>query len=124
MKPLFFFGSGADTDYCNKLQSGQSFVKALLISKYKAEAEKLNGDEFKSYKLIYPTSTKVYLQTIATHSNEARKVIDESIVETCLEYVRKNNEVAFNGIKEYCREWYKIITEKLIQAQLESVNSF
>ena len=55
MNPMFFFGSGADSDYCDRLKSGQSFVSALLLGSFKAEAEKLNGEEFKSYKLIYPS---------------------------------------------------------------------
>lgn len=112
MKSLIFFGSGADSDYCDKLKSGQSFVSALLIGKFTAEAEKLNGEEYKSYRLIYPSSTKVYLQTIAAYPDKAREVIDRSIVERCLSYVKKNNEVTFKEIIPYCREWYKIVTDE------------
>ena len=111
MKPLFFLGSGADSDFCDQLKSGQSFASALLLSRYKAESEMLNGDEFKSYRFIYPSSTKVYLQTISTHPDEARKVIDESVVEKCLSYVKKNNEVTYKEIRDYSSIWYKCITD-------------
>ena len=111
MKTLFFFGSGADSDYCDRLKSGQSFVNALLLGKYQEEAEKLNGDEFKTYRLIYPSSTKVYLQTISAYPNKARKIIDGSVVDMCLKYVMKNDEISFKAIKKHCAEWYKRIMD-------------
>ena len=112
MKTLFFFGSGADSNYCDKLKSGQEFASALLLGKFKEEAEKLNGEEFKTYKLIYPTSTKVYLQTIASYPEDARNVIDGEIVDMCLKYIEKNDDVVFKDIKTHCGEWYKIVTDK------------
>lgn len=112
MKTLFFFGSGADSDYCDRLKSGQSFVSALLLGNYKSEAENLNGSEFKTYKLIYPSSTKFYLQTIAAYPNEAKKVIDPSVVKMCLDYFNKNNEVTFIEVKNYCTRWYRNVMDE------------
>lgn len=111
MKSLFFFGSGADSDFCDRLKSGQSFASTLLLGSYKAESEMLNGEEFKSYRLIYPSSAKIYLQTISSYPDEARKVIDKSVVEKCLNYVKKNNEVTFKEIKNNFSIWYKYIID-------------
>ena len=70
----FLFGSGADSDYNDKLKSGAEFSRALLLDTYSdIKKEILNVKNSDS--LIHPNSTKVFLQTIASNEELARKVL-------------------------------------------------
>ena len=86
MKLTIFFGSGADTDFCSELPSGQDFAKALFTGEFELERKQLLGEDFGRFQLIYPTSRKVFLQTINEHPQEAEDVFEKSVIDQCRKY--------------------------------------
>ena len=62
MSVSFLFGSGADTDACSSLPSGNSFAEALITNKYNKEVEELLKINASHFKMLYPTSSKIYIQ--------------------------------------------------------------
>ena len=126
MSVTFLFGSGADTCYKITLPSGAKFSEALLNSKYSEQCNSLYKDSgllaeggLKNYKLIYPTSKKVYIQTIVKHEKyvKDKDIFDnetDEIIEKCKEYQNRSSDKDkdFNNYTtDKCSGWYKILTE-------------
>ena len=117
-KITFLFGSGADTDACKSLMSGQGFSEGLLTNKYKKEINAITGIDAAHFQLLYPTSTKVFVQTIAEHEEDARKVLGNSVVEKFISYYQndtkkttdKNSVNYVEDISCPCIDWYKKLT--------------
>lgn len=113
MSTLFLFGSGADTDCCKELKSGQSFSEALLSDKYDSELKSLLGDDACNFKLLYPASTKVFIQTVVTFEEKALKALDKNDVDNCLAYNKDRKNVDFDKvIRPMCSKWYKLMKDK------------
>ena len=100
MKVSFLFGSGADTDACSLLKSGQSFSKALLDNSYKDKIKTLTNIETSHFRLLYPTSTKVFVQTIINHMDIARGVFGQNLIDDFNNYYMGENDIDFskNGL--------------------------
>lgn len=112
MSTLFLFGSGADTDCCKELKSGQSFSEALLSDKYDRELKSLLGDDVCNFKLLYPASTKVFIQTVVTFEEKALKALNGEDVTNCLDYNKDRKKVDFDKvIRPMCSKWYKLLKD-------------
>ena len=86
----FLFGAGADVDY--GLHEGTSFISPLLLDGYKKERKQLLGENVGTYKLIYPQSTKVYLQTVFSYKNEAKNIFSEKEVNKLINYYNGDSD--------------------------------
>ncbi len=105
----FLFGSGADTNALNNLKSGNVFAEAILKESYKKEIELMVGKNRK-LNLINKNSTKIYIQTICSNLEEARKCISSEIIENIIRYNNDDNTVSFQGyIKPICKDFYGCI---------------
>lgn len=102
----FLFGSGADSDYNARLKSGASFARVLLLDMYAKERRQLVGENYANYKLIHPNSTKVFLQSVASNKELARKMLENEDVDKCMSYYEKgSNEVKYDIIQGICKTW-------------------
>ena len=130
MSVTFFFGSGADTDYCNKLQSGNSFLSALLNDTFRNEITSLYGSEFKNYPLLTKNSSKFYVQTITSNETTARKNIQKPIIDAFLEYANGGSSCSVDYDKDIlpqCKLWYELLMkqqETLSDEEKEVVDFF
>lgn len=108
----FFFGAGAEIDY--GLKGGESFNSALLRCEYKKECSAMLGEEYKRYALIYPTSTKVYLQTIDKDREKAKSKLSVEDYNTCVSYIddkgAKNDY--YKRIRDICYKWYQALFDE------------
>lgn len=68
MRITFLFGSGADTDACLSLPSGNAFAETFISKKHRKEVKQLLNVDTAAFKMLYPTSSKMYIQTIYHHS--------------------------------------------------------
>lgn len=110
MKTMFLFGSGADTDSCGNLKSGAEFAEAIITERYKNETVSLLGNKFKNFKFIYPQSSKLFIQTVYLNETDARKSLEKSSVDKCINYYNGDSSVSYkNDISPICSEWYKAI---------------
>ena len=106
MKVSFLFGSGADTDACSLLKSGQSFSEALLDNRYKDKIKTLTNIETSHFRLLYSTSTKVFVQTIINHMDIARGVFGQNLIDDFKNYYMGENDIDFSEkIKPFCEKW-------------------
>lgn len=113
-KITFLFGSGADTDAYEDLSSGQEFAKDLLQNKFSKEINNITGIDASKFQLIYPTSSKIYIQTITKYEKDAKDIFGEEVVNIFIQY---NNQSSSDGetidykeqIAPLCREWYNYI---------------
>lgn len=112
-KVTFLFGSGADTDAYEDLSSGQEFAKDLLQNKFSKEINNITGIDASQFQLIYPTSSKIYIQTITKYEKDAKDIFGEEVVNIFIQY---NNQSSSDGKIKYneqiaplCREWYNYI---------------
>lgn len=110
MSIAFLFGSGADTDACLSLPSGKSFAEALISGKYNKEVEKLLQIDTSHFKILYPNSSNMYLQTIYENQEKAKAVLDRDEVDLCLKYYNDKKAVNFDIIRDIASRWYKAIT--------------
>lgn len=119
-KITFFFGSGADTDYCQEMPSGEAFSSALLSDDFKRERTILLGENTASLYLITYNSRKFFLQTIANYCNSCNRqyvenIFSEEVVERCLRVYDPSdvvNEADKETVANYCHEWYYCIKEQ------------
>lgn len=116
------FGSGADSDYNDKLKSGAEFSRALLLDTYSdIKKEILNVKNSDS--LIHPNSTKVFLQTIASNEELARKVLSKDDVDKCINYYNESNEkVEYEEIRKICKQWFDILKDN--QSKNKDIRDF
>lgn len=121
-KVVFLFGSGADTDACDKLGSGADFSKSLLTNAYKKEMRNLVDWDTSHFQLVSPNSTKVFIQTIVNHGEEAEGVFGKQVVDNFRSYNENGAQnVDYNkDIKEKCRDFYG----KLHQQPAEKESQF
>lgn len=97
----FLFGSGADTEANERLVSGQGFAEGLLQNKYREEIKNITGIDTINYKLLYSNSTKIFVQTIAEHQEDAEKALgDKETVEKFVQYYEKGDR----GEKEFIQK--------------------
>lgn len=114
----FFFGSGADSDFCKELMSGQSFTEALLKDDEKniKIRKALLGEQSVSLYLLTYNSRKFFLQTIWNHQSDPGTLncFGKEIIEKCVRaYDPKKglNDSEKTDITDYCREWYYYVTQ-------------
>lgn len=112
MSVTFLFGSGADTDACSSLKSGADFAKALIQDSYGKECNSMLGQDQTRFQLIYPASKKVFLQTICTYEEKAKKNIGEENVEICKKYYCEHDNGVKDDVTKLCRDWYDIVKPK------------
>ena len=120
-KITFLFGSGADTDACKSLMSGQGFSEGLLTNKYKKEIDAITGIDATHFQLLYPTSTRTFVQTIAENQTEARKIFGEGVVDEFVKYYMKDTSTDGNADSEKvnfqkdilpkCSQLYKLLNK-------------
>ena len=110
MAITFLFGSGADTDYCDKLKSGDSFSAALLKDSYKKERKQLLEDKSLQYSLVRPNSVNVFLKTIETYQTEAISILGQDVVSKCVDYYNSHKNELREEVHQMCKEWYSLIT--------------
>jgi len=123
MSVCILFGAGADSMY--GIGAGGSFTKPLLKSKYSEERRKLLGSTGSS-QLVYPSSTKVYLQTIAEHRKEAEDIWGKDLVEKLCAYY-DDRIGKYEEVKPHTQRWYGLLTKKeeeLTDAEKTECNFF
>lgn len=110
-KVTFLFGAGADSVY--DICKGVSFIEPLLLDYYAEERKKLLGDTMGRYSLLYPSSKKIYFQTIISNQEAAKEVFGKEFVEKCIRYYNKedNDHTFFDTI---CKGWYNLLTKHTI----------
>lgn len=118
MNISFLFGAGADSVY--GICKGISFIEPLLLGAYGEERKEMLGDAVGAYRLLFPQSRKIYLQTIVSNQDKARNVFTPELVDKCIKYYNKEYEVEkLPVIREeldgYFGSWYKMITERCFQ---------
>lgn len=108
----FLFGSGADTCANKNLKSGASFSEGLLTGGFFEERKKILGDEISRYRLVYPQSKKVFIQTINNYPKEAEKVFASDEIDLCNKYHQGKSKSENNnqGLSEKCEKWYELVT--------------
>lgn len=108
----FLFGSGADTNALPRLKSGQSFASAVIQNKFNREIRNITGIDSSHFQLIYPTSRKVYIQTVIENEEKARHILGDDLVNIILAY---NSDTATDEqkklIKDKCLEFYNLLTK-------------
>lgn len=136
----FFFGSGADSDYCKELPSGQSFTEALLKddSNNRKIRKAFLGEQCAALYLLTYNSHKFFLQTIWNHRDElkVKKCFGEETIEMCNRLYDPEITVIDSEEKKkidaYCHEWYYYVTgnpdkyggERYFEPQIEEIQSF
>lgn len=115
MKVSFLFGSGADTDACADLGSGQVFAEALLQNSYKKEIKAITGINTSYFQLLYPRSKKIYIQTILEYEEKAIDVFGKEFVNKVKAYVNENDDGNKEYITKECADFYKIIRDKEVE---------
>lgn len=119
---MFLFGSGADTDANGYLKSGQSFASTLLLNGYAKQIEQITDIEASSYKLLYPNSKKIYVQSIMNKYKEDTDSFDEDtqgvfggvILDKIKAYYKRDSEEDEKiNITDLCKKWYKLLTGKI-----------
>lgn len=118
MNISFLFGAGADSVY--GICKGISFIEPLLLGAYGEERKEMLGDAVGAYRLLFPQSRKIYLQTIVSNQDKARDVFTPELVDKCIKYYNKEYEVEkLPVIREeldgYFGSWYKMITERCFE---------
>ena len=109
MSIAFLFGSGADTDACPSLPSGNFFADALITGKYNEEVKKLLQIDTSHYKILYPTSSKMYIQTIYHNQEKAKSVLGPNVVKCCVKYYADKPKGMFDDIRKNIPKWYNAI---------------
>ena len=112
MAITFLFGSGADTDYCEKLKSGASFSAALLKDCYKKERKQLLAEKSSQYSLVRSNSVNVFLKTIETYQMEAMQLLDKDVVDICVDYYNSHKSELQEEVHQMCKEWYDLVTRE------------
>lgn len=104
----FFFGAGAEIVF--GLKGGQSFCSALLRNMYKEQCVAMLGEDYSSFALVHPNSTKIFLQTIDQHREEAKKALCGDDYNFCIEYIEdQKKEGDYQKIRKKCKRWYDAI---------------
>ena len=111
MSITFLFGSGADTDACRNLPSGNAFAENIITEKYNKEIKELLNIDTSRFKFLYPQSTKIYIQTIYHNEEEAREILGENEVAMFIGYYNGECKEQRNEIRNRCSEWYAAITK-------------
>ena len=112
MNIMFLFGSGADTQAYNSLKSGSGFAEAVVCNRYNSQIKSITGLEASHFKMIYPQSTKIYVQTIYNNQEKAKKELGEDVVKDFVSYyegTHSDKDSLREKISSECKEWYKII---------------
>lgn len=122
MKITFLFGSGADTQACDKLVSGNAFARALIHNQYKNEVQALLNTDTSHFKFIYPQSKKIFIQTIYSNQEKAKNVLGNDSVEKCVSNY-EDGIASKDEVKELCRKWYNIISSDC-HDQNEEIRNF
>lgn len=110
----FFFGSGADKDYCKKMPIGKDFISALLHDDQKQARKELLGEECARLQLITHNSMKFFLQTIYANKEESEEIFGRDITEKCIRVYDPNDSESDDDkkdVKTYCKQWYYITNE-------------
>lgn len=115
MKVSFLFGSGADTDACKNLKSGQAFAEALLKNRYSKEIKAITGIDASHFQLLYSRSKKIYIQTILEYEEKAIDVFGKEFVNKVKAYVNDNDAANKEYITKECADFYKIIRDKELE---------
>lgn len=113
-KVTFFFGSGADTDYCSDLPSGEAFSSALLNDDFKKVRTALLGKDTANLYLITYNSQKFFLQTINNccifgNSEDIENLFGKDVIEDCRNVYDPSvaiNDGCKKNVENYCHEWY------------------
>lgn len=120
----FLFGSGADSCINHNLQSGASFSESVICNEYSKEVKQLSELDANEYKIIYPSSSKVFIQTIYQNADKLRSIINNfsdtnkkpSItndeIDLILNYYNKTKINYNDTIRPICKKIYDIIFDK------------
>lgn len=124
MKTTFLFGAGADSVY--NICKGTSFVEPLLLGQFEKERKALLDNSKGNYQLLYPKSKKIYLQTIASHRDEAAKVFGEDFTTKCIQYYNKecDDSKIQEEIEGCTNKWYHMIKEKAFGSDYCTENAY
>lgn len=113
-KVTFLFGSGADTNACEKLKSGATFAADIISNKYNSIIESLLGEKLGNFKLIYPSSKKIYIETILSNEKKSIELFGEELVDKIKKYSNRSSSEKYENekkdIDKKCSQWYKLLT--------------
>ena len=113
-KLTFLFGAGAEAEY--GLPTGPAFNEALLTSKYKDVIKNVFGEGYNNIRLIYPTSTTVFYQTICENFDTAKTILSSSELTGFENYAKRDrnaglsiNEAIIKEFRTLCKGWYDMV---------------
>ena len=112
MKITFLFGSGADSDYCNRLPSGAAFSSALLTDRYKKQRQCISPGKSNHHSLVRSNSVNVFLKTIEAYPNKATEALGSDCVERCIDYYNSHKSELREYVHNMCKEWYDSILKE------------
>ena len=115
---MFLFGSGADTDAIDSLDSGNAFASTLILNKYSKQIKQIANMEAGTYRIIYSRNKKIYVQTIMnyydkntdTFSSKAINIFGNEKLKKIKNYF--SGEKEDNDINDLCKHWYELLTEE------------
>lgn len=113
------FGSGADSDFCNRLPSGAAFMEPLLKNEYESERKQLfkeSQGKYSNIQLIHSNSRKIFIKTIIEHEEEAKKAFAnaDELIKKCKTYYSdaKDNDDDKKYIQNKCSEWVNLLKNR------------
>ena len=115
---MFLFGSGADTDAIDSLDSGNAFAEILILNKFSKEIKQITNIKAEKYKIIYPTSKKIYVQTIMNYYDKNTDTFSSEVIDIFGEKrLKKVKNYYFNkkkndNISGLCKRWYNLLTRE------------
>ena len=115
---MFLFGSGADTDAIDSLDSGNAFASTLILNKYSKQIKQIANMDAGTYRIIYSRNKKIYVQTIMnyydkntdTFSSKAINIFGNEKLKKIKNYF--SGEKEDNDINDLCKHWYELLTEE------------
>ena len=115
---MFLFGSGADTDAIDSLDSGNAFASTLILNKYSKQIKQIANMDAGTYRIIYSRNKKIYVQTIMNYYDKNTDTFSSEVIDIFGEKkLKKVKNYYFNkkkndNISGLCKRWYNLLTSE------------
>lgn len=112
---MFLFGSGADTDAIDSLDSGSAFASTLILNKYSNQIKQIANMDAGTYRIIYSRNKKIYVQTIMNYYDKNNDTFSSEVIDIFGEKkLKKVKNYYFNkkkndNISGLCKRWYNLL---------------
>ena len=78
---MFLFGSGADTDAIDSLDSGNAFASTLILNKYSKQIKQIANMDAGTYRIIYSRNKRIYVQTIMNYYDKNTDTFSSEVID-------------------------------------------